>query len=137
MADNNFRSYRSRDPLAPGSTGAPAATRPLDDPLAALARLIGQSDPMTDDRYPSAPARDYAAPANGVDWAADDRYAEPNEPHQEGYNNRHDERYEERYDERYEPPQLADPYPPHGPALPPESAHRPSGQFAAPAPRLN
>ena len=133
MADNNFRSYRSRDPLAPGSTGAPAPTRPLDDPLAELARLIGQTDPMNDDRYPAAPARDYAAPADSVDWAADDRYAEQDEPPQEGYDQRHDE----RYDERDEPPRLADPYPPHGPALPPDSAYRPSGQFAAPAPRLN
>jgi hypothetical protein len=137
MADNNFRSYRSRDPLAPGSTDAPAAARPLDDPLAELARLIGQSDPMNDDRHPAAPVRDYAAPADGVDWAADDRDAEQNEPPQEGYDRRHDERYEERYDERYEPPRLANPYSPRGPALPPDSAYQRSGQFAAPAPRLN
>jgi hypothetical protein len=129
MADNNFRSYRSRDPLAPGSTNAPASTRPLDDPLAELARLIGQSDPMNDDRQPAAPARDFVAPADGVDWAADDRYAERNEPSQDGY--------DQRYDERYETPRLGDPYPPPGPALLPDSAYKPSGQFPAPAPRLN
>jgi SPOR domain len=129
MADNNFRSYRSRDPLAPGSTNAPASTRPLDDPLAELARLIGQSDPMNDDRQPAAPARDFVAPADGVDRAADDRYAERNEPSQDGY--------DQRYDERYETPRLGDPYPPPGPALLPDSAYKPSGQFPAPAPRLN
>ncbi len=45
MADNTFRSYR-RDPIAPRGAGTPARG-PLDDPLAELARLIGQSDPQT------------------------------------------------------------------------------------------
>jgi hypothetical protein len=38
MADNNFRSYRGRDAVAP-------AGAQTDDPLAELARLIGQSEP--------------------------------------------------------------------------------------------
>jgi SPOR domain len=131
MTDNNFRSNRSRDPLAQRSADAPARG-PVDDPLAELARLIGQSGPVNDDRYGSAPWRHYAAPAGNVDWAADDRYAEPSEFNQEPY--------DRRYDERREPPRLADPYPPQPPALSvPDRAYAPSpaGQFSAPAPRLN
>ncbi len=82
MADNNFRPYRSRDPLPPRGADAPARAQ-SDDPLAELARLIGQSDTGTDygrdADYGAAPAPDEPA-AGGLDWAADDRYAEPNEP---------------------------------------------------------
>jgi hypothetical protein len=49
MADDNIlRSYRSNEPARRAS--APAASRdaPGGDPLAELARLIGQSDPFTD-----------------------------------------------------------------------------------------
>ena len=104
MTDNNFRPYRSRDPLAPRSADAPARGQ-IDDPLAELARLIGQSEPMNDygrdARHGSADSLD--EPAGGLDWAADDRYVEHNEPAQETY--------AARSDERYEPPRLADPYP--------------------------
>ena len=44
MADNNFRSYRSRDP----PLARVDARAGCDDPLAELARLIGQSDPAGD-----------------------------------------------------------------------------------------
>ena len=44
MADNIFRSYRSRDALARADAD-PAAREGACDPLAELARLIGQSDP--------------------------------------------------------------------------------------------
>lgn len=68
MADNTFRSYRSRDAGAPV---APSARTPIDDPLAELARLIGQGDAA--DHF--APSDDHAAPQGGVDWAAGDRSA--------------------------------------------------------------
>ena len=62
MADNDFRAYRSRGPLAPPGDGrSPRA--PIDDPLAELARLIGQDDPVND--YNHDPAFDEAAPDRG------------------------------------------------------------------------
>jgi len=138
MTDNNFRSDRSRDPLAHRRVDAPAH-QTVDDPLAELARLIGQSAPMNDDRY-SAPSRDYAAPAGNADWAADDRYAEPSDVNQEAYDQRYEQRYEEQYDERREPPRLPDPHPPQPPALSVRDrayAPSPAGQFSAPAPQVN
>ena len=106
MADNNFRFYRSRDPLGHGRDGAPAPARgQTGDPLAELARLIGQSDPMNDfgrDASPG-PAVSLDDPARGAESAADDRYPEPNEVAHEGTN--------ERHDERYNPPRLADVHP--------------------------
>ncbi|MGB6653322.1 MAG: hypothetical protein WBE64_14305, partial [Xanthobacteraceae bacterium] len=85
MADNNFRSYRGRD------GGGPARAQP-DDPLAELARLIGQSEPARDyDRDTrSGPTLDQ--PAGGLDWAADDRYAQQSEPAAEDYDAAPDER---------------------------------------------
>ena len=133
MADNNFRPYRSRDPLPPRGADAPARAQ-SDDPLAELARLIGQSDTGTDygrdADYGAAPAPDEPA-AGGLDWAADDRYVEPNEPAGEGYDARYDQRYEPA---RSEPPPLRRPAPPQydrGYEAPPAS------QFSEPAPRLN
>ncbi len=133
MTDNNFRSDRNRDPLAHRGVDAPAHET-VDDPLAELARLIGQSAPMNDDRY-AAPSRDYAAPAGNADWAADDRYAEQSDVNQEPYDQRYEQRYDERYDERREPPQLADLFPPQPPALTARDrayAPSPAGQFSAP-----
>jgi hypothetical protein len=98
MADNNFRAYRSRDAVAPEDAD-PAAREAVRDPLAELARLIGQSDPASEfgrnARQSSADSFDDAAPAAGLDWAADDGYAEPNQ-------------YAE---DSYAQPRLADPYP--------------------------
>jgi hypothetical protein len=87
MVEDNFRTSRRRDPLAPGSADSPAPG-PLDDPLAELARLIGQSEPMDDfgrdGRRASAYSTAEAEPA--ADWAADDnRYAEPDEPAEAHY----------------------------------------------------
>ena len=45
MADNNPSRFRSSDPFGPGS--APSAA-PQNDPLAELARLIGQNDPFAE-----------------------------------------------------------------------------------------
>jgi SPOR domain len=125
MADDNFRSYRIGDPLPAGGADAPARA-PIDDPLAELARLIGQNDPVIDERQGAVPARD-------LDWAPDERYAEQNESEQDTY----DPPYDERYDER-RGPRLPDPYPPLPPVLP-DRAYAPSGsgQLSAPAPRLN
>ena len=42
MADNNFRAFRSRDPLA--REDVDPTSDAARDPLAELARIIGQSD---------------------------------------------------------------------------------------------
>jgi hypothetical protein len=118
MADNNYRSYRSRDPVLPGSAEEPAWA-PQDDPLAELARLIGQSDPAL--------AHDDAAPADGGDWAADDGYAGQN-----GVAEDHDD---EGYEARHDPPPLADPYPQFRTA--PAVQSRDYGLPAPPPPRFN
>jgi len=87
MVDDNFRNFRRRDPVAPGSADSPAPG-PLDDPLAELARLIGQSEPMDDFGRDASRGSAYstgeAEPA--TDWAAEDnRYAEPDEPAEAHY----------------------------------------------------
>lgn len=131
MADDNFRSHRSRDPVAARSAEVSPRGQ-LDDPLAELARLIGQSDPVSDfgrdARHEPAPPFD--APGGGRDWSAD--APEGDEPAQDsvqdsyGYNGRHE-------------PRLAEPYPTYRPI--PVSrddfeADAP-GQFSAPAPRFD
>ncbi len=81
MADDNFRSYRSRDPLLRNE----AASDP-SDPLAELARLIGQSGPYPDSRRPEAysPAQaDDEVEAPTDEWTADADYAD--EPAEEPY----------------------------------------------------
>ena len=73
MADNNFRSYRGRDPLGSGAN-APADEASAD-PLAELARMIGQTDPRGEGgRFES-----------GGDWPAGERYADQHEPAQDRY----------------------------------------------------
>ncbi len=91
MADN-VRSHRSRDALARGEFDS-AVPDASSDPLAELARLIGQSDAggeggrqdRYEERYDAAgyEADGYAAPAaadaaadTGLDWGADQEYAE-------------------------------------------------------------
>jgi len=120
MADSNFGSYRSRDvarddldPMAPDAAV---------DPLAELARLIGQSDPYSEsdqrNRYDNARS-DTTDP--GVEWRADEGYEQ-----------------QPQADDRFIPPLPApDPYPSdageehssyardvRGYALPPQPAHR-------------
>ncbi len=91
MADNNYRFYRGRD-SAPGDVNSPAREAAAD-PLAELARLIGQTDPH-DERGR------YEGGASGRDWPADD-YADQ-------YN-----RVQDRYVQLPPlPPLPADPYPP-------------------------
>jgi hypothetical protein len=95
MADDDFSSYRSRDALAPRSARAPARS-PADDPLAELARLIGQSDPMDDPRRDAERVPAFDERASGPDWADEDRYAGPDEPAQN--NGNADDGYDDNYD---------------------------------------
>src|SRR5271168_5133597 len=105
MADSNFRPFRSRDSLAREDVDPTSAA--ARDPLAELARIIGQSDRVN--QFDRAPRHDAVqtldepqpAPA-GRDWAADDGYAEPDAP----------EQYPDQYaEENYVQPRLPDPYP--------------------------
>lgn len=88
MADNGSRSFR-RDGYSGGET-QPGAS----DPLAELARLIGQSESYRGSGRDAAQTYDEATPLPELDWAAGDQqhYAEP------GAGN------------GYAPPPLADPY---------------------------
>ncbi len=83
MADNNFRSPR-RD--APARSTASPQRYTTSDPLAELARLIGQSDAhrgVARDAGRQAEAYDDGAPA-AVDWgAAEEDYPEENEDYPE------------------------------------------------------
>ena len=105
MADNNFRPFRSRDSLAREDVDPTSGA--ARDPLAELARIIGQSDrvnqfdraPKHDPRHNVVETLDEPLPASADrDWVADDRYAEPDAPDQ----------YAE---ENYVQPRLPDPYP--------------------------
>jgi hypothetical protein len=123
MADNNFRPFRGRDTLA--REDVDPTSDAARDPLAELARIIGQSnrvndldraprhDPRPDPRHDSRhdPRRnvvetlDEPLPAADRDWAADDGYAEPDAPEQ--YAEQHPDQYAE---ENYVQPRLPEPY---------------------------
>jgi SPOR domain len=86
MADNTFRGFRNRDPIAREDVD-PTAGDLGDNPLADLARLIGQRDRVNefdrDARYDgSVETLEQPAPAESQDWAAGERYAEPSAPAQ-------------------------------------------------------
>jgi SPOR domain len=105
MADNNFRPFRDRDPIAREDADPPYDA--AQDPLAELARLIGQRDRGNESErggpYQGAVATLDEAPAgDGQDWAADERYAEANPPEQH---------YAE---DSYVQPRLAESYPAEG-----------------------
>ena len=78
MADKSFRAYRGRDDI---DANSPDSVR---DPLAELARLIGQNDTAGDyrggaRREPVQQYEDDVAPvapaqSHGQDWAAEERY---------------------------------------------------------------
>src|SRR5580704_13841219 len=114
MADNNFRPFRSRDTLAREDVDPTSGA--ARDPLAELARIIGQSDRVSDfDRAPRHDPRhdprrnvvetlDEPLPAADRDWAADDGYAEPDAPAQ--YPEQHPDQYAE---ETHVQPRLPDP----------------------------
>ncbi len=109
MAENNQRSYR--DPAGWRAQEAPRAS--TEDPLAELARLIGQSVPMNKlgrDRTSVAPGPvddrrgDHAssdpAPEAVVRESNDERYSAPED---EQYEQPAEPDYSDRSDERYEP----------------------------------
>jgi hypothetical protein len=76
MAGDTFRSNRSRDLLARGDAD-PTAREAAGDPLAELARLIGQGDPYAEGRHKASASKRWAEEpeAAAVDWAADESYA--------------------------------------------------------------
>jgi len=124
MADNDYRSYRGR---AARDAGQPLHDS-ASDPLAELARLIGQSDPYSEandrDRYAPADSGESAA-TSGFDWSADDDYA--------------DEQPRARPEERYaQPPPVNAPQayapPPRGYASEPPADDR---FFSGPAAQFN
>src|SRR5579862_6825884 len=104
MADNNFRPFRSRDSLTREDVDPTSdATR---DPLAELARIIGQSNRVNDfDRDPRrnvVETLDQPLPAADRNWPADDGYAEPDAADQ----------YSDQYAEDNDvAPRLPEPYP--------------------------
>jgi hypothetical protein len=123
MADDNFRSYRSRDPL-PRDEGDHFDE---SDPLAELARLIGQSDPNSERRsaesYSSARS-DVRETASDADWAAEEDYTDEHE----------------RADDRYVPPPPAPaPGPFYAPKEPAYEDETPSAgrYFSGPAAQFN
>ncbi len=143
MAENISRSFRSRDRLSAGQS-EPAPRRMADDPLAELARLIGQGDPPAREpgyrsrQTPVATREMRLPPAPQLEsWGSDqdnDQHGEAVEPYadEQQYADPHyaedgaaaQPHYEDGYDDRYEnghdAPALADPYPayPRGPGLP-------------------
>jgi hypothetical protein len=86
MADSNFRSYRSREPVARDGDDQ-TARRASSDPLAELARLIGKSDPFADPVRPETASdeRPDSAQASGTEWGADENYPEQERPPEERY----------------------------------------------------
>jgi hypothetical protein len=76
MADNNFRTYRGRVGVARDDIDANAPDS-VRDPLAELARLIGQADPAAEyDREPALQYEDAAPVAPGQTWPAEETYQE-------------------------------------------------------------
>lgn len=79
MADEHSpRSYRSNETIA-RSGQARASSQPASDPLAELARLIGQEDPFGDFGREPARRAPQAAPEPAMDWSAPpaETYAPP------------------------------------------------------------
>jgi hypothetical protein len=80
MADNNFRRYRAEEPGAAADADY-VANEFARDPLAELARLIGQSDPAADynrSTSNSAELLEHVAPdTGGFERPADEHYPDP------------------------------------------------------------
>src|SRR5215471_12874281 len=96
--DKRQRAQRSSEPMRRG--GRPTDEGSTGDPLAELARLIGQSDPFSDhgrrDGRDSAP-RNAQSKAPASDWR---RTAASMPPYEAAEEPRLDTRYDERHDER-------------------------------------
>ncbi len=78
MADNGFRSYRGRD--GHPRDAAALSTQGGADPLAELARLIGQSDPRSGSQRSAPHGEAYEEPqrVSQLEWSAGDQeYADP------------------------------------------------------------
>ncbi len=116
MADNTFRANRSRDPIARENVELKAGDLG-DNPLADLARLIGQRQRINEfdrtARY-NGSVQTLDQPAADQDWAEDERSADEQQPHA---------------DESYAQPRLPD-YP-----LDRGHAQHDDTRAAAPAPR--
>lgn len=99
MADNSFRGFR-RDAYSDDGDAQQGAS----DPLAELARLIGQSESYRGGGRDAAQTYDEATPLPELDWAAGDhQYAEPAAP--SGYAPPPAEQYrDDRGPPRYTPP---------------------------------
>jgi hypothetical protein len=98
MADD-FRTFRREPP----ARGAAPLRDSVDDPLAELARLIGQSAPRPSQGGGTADARRYEDALPQVDWAAgDDAYAEPAQATHDGYasHSPHDAAWPDEADDR-------------------------------------
>jgi len=80
MADNNFRSYRSHDPPARNEHGRSSGAA-SGDPLAELARLIGQGDPYAEAADQPRSNRS----SEEVGRPADERYAAPHNREEDRY----------------------------------------------------
>jgi hypothetical protein len=99
MADSSFRSFR-RD--SPARENEPSQRDGLSDPLAELARLIGQGGGQDGGHQPPEP-NDGGAPASEFDWASvneNDGYAANR--HENGYDDRSREPASWPLDEGYE-----------------------------------
>ncbi len=90
--DTNFRSYRSSAPYGRGEAAPAPSTRGASDPLAELARLIGQNDPFADLRrdgsHGEAPgAAHQGAPADpgGTDWQQSGHANPAGAPYRDAY----------------------------------------------------
>jgi hypothetical protein len=71
--DHSQRPYRSNETIArtgQSRGGAPGGSGPVNDPLAELARLIGQTDPFGDALPPQRARADSDGGAPKVDWTA-------------------------------------------------------------------
>jgi hypothetical protein len=133
MADDNSARYRSNEF---GRGPAPAA--PASDPLAELARLIGQSDPFSEyGREPRAPAQPDAGAAYGGNAAAPSYDSIPAPP----YGSEPAPRYEPAPQQYSDPaPRYSEPAPQYGqdpgysqPAAPRYAADYPPRYAAVPA----
>ena len=139
MADNSFRSYGSReaaardefDPNAPESAG---------DPLAELARLIGQSDNYGRQERHSVAHASAESAEPGLDWAADaddDYAADPDYAAQPQYPAQHTPAADRYYAPPPEHPRV-DLAPHHGYAEePPAQPPPPARFFSGPAATFN
>src|SRR6202012_1131814 len=99
----NFRSYRSHDPSMRGGDRY-AAQVPNDDPLAELARLIGQGDPVDEYIPPGHGGTPAYEPEAAADWSADDHYVQTSATVEEAYREDPEPAFDPRYDGRLETP---------------------------------